>query len=125
MKHVIKTLAARRLAPQRKSFYAVTLGLFVYLAKLWTTYLQESLPQLSSGEGVEPGLVTLEMSRTCLKSRPLLSTKSGLAGMYLTGTHMHSDSTQLLHRYLVCNYTSSKETIGWYMQVFLENISGE
>ena len=68
MKHVIKTLAGRRLAPQRKAFYAITMSLFVYLAKLWTTYLQESLSQLSSAEWLDSALLSLEMSRTCLKS---------------------------------------------------------
>jgi hypothetical protein len=67
MKHVIKTLAGRRLAPQRKAFYAITMSLFVYLAKLWTTYLQESLSQLSSAEWLDSALLSLEMSRTCLK----------------------------------------------------------
>ena len=67
IKHVMKTLAGRRLAPQRKAFYNITMSLFVYLAKLWTSYLQEGLTHLS-GEGLEVALVSLEMSRTCLKS---------------------------------------------------------
>ena len=67
LKHIMKTLAGRRLAPQRKAFYNITMSLFVYLAKLWTSYLQEGLTHLS-GEGLEVALVSLEMSRTCLKS---------------------------------------------------------
>ena len=44
------------------------MDLFVYMAKLWTTYLQEGLSCLSSVENVEQSLVSLEMSRNCLKS---------------------------------------------------------
>lgn len=66
MKHVIKTLAGRRLAIQRKAFYSITRDLFVYLAKLWTSYLQDSLISL---EGIESAMTSLEMSRTCLKSK--------------------------------------------------------
>ena len=68
MKHVIKTLARRCLAQQRKLYYAITRDLFVYLAKLWTTYLKDGLDNLSSGQGIESALTSLEMSRNCLKS---------------------------------------------------------
>lgn len=73
MKHVVKSLATRRLSPQRKAFFEITLSLFVYLAKLWTSYLQESLARLTGGERFEPALAPLEMSRICLKSRFSLS----------------------------------------------------
>ena len=68
MKHVVKSLATRRLMPQRKAFFEITQSLFVYLAKLWTSYLQESLAGLGK-EGFELALAPLELSRTCLKSR--------------------------------------------------------
>lgn len=67
MKHVIKSLAGRRLSTQRKVFYDITTSLFVYLVKLWHTHLQEGVAQLSRGEeGV--AISTLEMGRVCLKS---------------------------------------------------------
>ena len=67
MKHVIKSLAGRRLVPQRKVFYEITTGLFVYLVKLWNTHLQEGVAQLSRGEE-SAAEATLEMGRVCLKS---------------------------------------------------------
>jgi hypothetical protein len=66
MKHVIKSLATWRLMPQRKAFFEITQSLFVYLAKLWTSYLQEGLAGLGK-EGFQLALAPLEMSRTCLK----------------------------------------------------------
>ena len=85
LKHVIKCLSTRRLAPQRRAFFEVTMSLFVYLAKLWTSFLQESLRQLSSVEGVQSALAPLEMSRTCLKSRCLLYPQVVLRGVYGQG----------------------------------------
>ena len=67
MKHVIKSLASRKLAAQRKVFYDVTTGLFVYLVKLWHSHLQEGVARLSRGEeGV--AISSLEMCQVCLKS---------------------------------------------------------
>lgn len=72
MKHVIKSLAGRRLASQRKVFYDVTNSLFVYVVKLWHTHLQEGVARLSRGEeGV--AINSLEMGRVCLKSEMSLS----------------------------------------------------
>ncbi len=67
MKHVIKSLAGRRLIPQRKVFFEITTGLFVYLVKLWNGHLQEGVAQLSRGEE-SAALATLEMGHVCLKS---------------------------------------------------------
>lgn len=67
MKHVIKTLASRRLIPQRKVFNNITTGLFVSVVRLWNAHLQEGVAQLSGGE--EGGAVSkLEMGWVCLKS---------------------------------------------------------
>lgn len=66
MKHVIKTLASRRLIPQRKVFNNITTGLFVSVVRLWNAHLQEGVAQLSGGDG---GAVRkLEMGLVCLKS---------------------------------------------------------
>ena len=67
LKHVIKALAARRLAEQRKVFYEITVNLFVYIMKLWNTHLEGGMGQLRSGE-VETAVSTLELARVCLKS---------------------------------------------------------
>ena len=67
MKHVIKSLAGRRLVNHRKVFCDITTQLFVYLVKLWNTHLQEGVAQLSGREG-NLAVDTLEMARVCLKS---------------------------------------------------------
>jgi hypothetical protein len=64
MKHVIKTLASRRLIPQRKVFSTITTGLFVSVVRLWNAHLQEGVAQLSDGGTVSK----LEMGLVCLKS---------------------------------------------------------
>lgn len=70
MKHVMKTLAGRRLIPHRKVFYDITTSLFVYLVELWNTHLQEGVAQLSGGQGEEGAAISkLEMGRECLKSK--------------------------------------------------------
>ena len=68
LQHVIKTLAARRLANYRKIFYDITTSIFVYIARLWVGHLEAGLTQISSGEGGEVAVTELEMSRVCLKS---------------------------------------------------------
>ena len=75
MKHVIKSLAGRRLAPQRKVFFEITTGLFVYLVKLWNGHQQEGVAQLSRGEE-SAAIATLEMCHVCLKSELSLKVQS-------------------------------------------------
>lgn len=66
LKHVIKTLAGRRLIPQRKVFYDVTTSLFVYMVGLWNTHLQEGVALLRKGQQ-ENALHNMDMARICLK----------------------------------------------------------
>ncbi len=67
LKHVIKTLAGRRLAPHRKVFHSITTSLFVYLMGLWNSHLQGGVALLSKGE--EGGAMQkMETARVCLKS---------------------------------------------------------
>lgn len=66
LKHVIKTLAARRLVNYRKVFYDVTTSLFIYIVGLWSGHLQEGVAQISAGSA-DSAVETLEMSRVCLK----------------------------------------------------------
>ena len=67
LKHVMKTLAGRRLVPQRKVFYDVTTSLFVHMVGLWNTHLQGGVAQLRGGEE-EGALKNMDMAHVCLKS---------------------------------------------------------
>ena len=67
LRHVIKTLASRRLLNQRQVFFDVTTSLFVYVVQLWNTHLQAAMEQLSAGNA-ESAVDTLNLARVCLKS---------------------------------------------------------
>ena len=76
LKHVIKTLAARRLVNYRKVFYDVTTSLFIYIVGLWSGHLQEGVAQISAGSA-DSAVETLEMSRVCLKSKLIIFFSEG------------------------------------------------
>lgn len=67
LRHVIKSLAARRLLNQRQVFFDVTTSLFVYVVQLWNTHLQAAMEQLSAGNA-ESAVDTLNLALVCLKS---------------------------------------------------------
>lgn len=67
LKHVIKTLASKRLDKDRKMFYEVTTSLFVYVAQLWVAHLQDALALIATGNA-DSAVECLEMVRVCLKS---------------------------------------------------------
>ncbi|XP_065912020.1 importin-11-like isoform X2 [Dysidea avara] len=63
LKHVVKTLAGRRLANDRKMFYNITEQLFVNISELWERHTQQVL----SSEPAAVLAVNVESAKNCLK----------------------------------------------------------
>lgn len=63
--HVIKTLASKRLAPDRKLFESLTLDIFSYVAHLWQTHLSQFLHLASQHD--DHMVNSLDQARLVLK----------------------------------------------------------
>ncbi|XP_006559929.1 importin-11 isoform X2 [Apis laboriosa] len=71
--HVVKSLASKRLAPDRRLFQELTINVFSFILNLWNTYTESFLIMASNGadtnqiqEALEKALLLLRILRTLI-----------------------------------------------------------